>query len=412
MSPFRVWLSSVSAVLLMAGAFTAREATAQQSQAELLRAVCANDALLKDYLDKVAAERGKGERVIAAFEIDEECGVAGMSPTPRFDTADAGPDASHTAEGQDARYSPDGKTILSASTDGTLRIWDTETGKPLRKIDVPGASPEAKDAWKSGLRSAIFIGDGSKIAVSSGASPVHLMETATGKLIAEIPFKGDLPGSSWAPHLASSAKGLLLIAGMNDDAVAYDAAADAVRYKLGGHNRKEANAVAVSDAAGLVATGTRSDKKTISVRLWKLETGERSGGFTYAGTDTPSAMAFSRDGAQLAVAYGGTVVVYNLADNRITQTVVVHPLFIAFGIAFTADGKGLLTCRAHPVLWDIATGKMVRRFGPFNDLCHSIDVSPDGKYAVTTALGSDVRIWEIATGAFYRRLGKNAVGQQ
>ena len=118
-------------------------------------------------------------------------------------------------------------------------------------------------------------------------------------------------------------------------------------------------------------------------------------------------MAFSRDGAQLAVAFGGTVVVYDIADKRIVQKVLVHSLYDTFGVAFTADGKGLLTCRAHPVLWDIASGKIVRRFGPFNDLCHSIDVSPDGKYAVTSSSGSDVRIWDISTGAFYRRLGRN-----
>jgi len=118
-------------------------------------------------------------------------------------------------------------------------------------------------------------------------------------------------------------------------------------------------------------------------------------------------MAFSRDGTELAVAFGGTVVVYDLPNRRIVQKVVTHPLFNTFDVAFTADGKGLLTCRLYPVLWNIASGKIVRRFGPFTDLCYSVDVSPDGKYAVTTSLGSDVRIWDISTGAFVRRLGRN-----
>ena len=47
----------------------------------------------------------------------------------------------------------------------------------------------------------------------------------------------------------------------------------------------------------------------------------------------------------------------------------------------------------------------MRHFGPFRELCHSVDLSPDGRFAVTTSMGSDLRIWEIATGTFYRRLG-------
>jgi len=411
MSIFRVWFAVLVALFLILNAVPARQALAQQqSKADLLREVCKNGDLLKAYLDKVEASRGKHERAIVTFEIDEECAVVGMPAVPQNDTADTGPDASHTAETHDSHYSADGKTILSASKDGTLRLWNAQTGKPMRKIDVPGASPAAKDGWKFEVRGAIFVGDGSKIAATNGAAPVHLLESATGKLITDIPFPGGLGGQFYAPHVVATAKGLLFIAGQSTDVLAYDTNTKAVRYRLGGHEVRNANAVAVSEAAGLVATGTRSGGRhgqTMLVRFWKIETGEPSGEITYVGTDPPCAMAFSRDGKQLAVAYGGTVAVYDLASKRIVQTVVAHPLFNTFSVAFTADGKGLLTCRAYPVLWDIASGKAVRRFGPFTNLCYSIDVSPDGKYAVTTSISSDVRIWDISTGKFFRRLGQN-----
>jgi WD40 repeat protein len=343
-----------------------------------------------------------------AFELDEECAVLDMPAAPQHDTADADPNATHTDVVRDARYSKNGKTILSASQDGTLRLWNAETGKPFRKIDVPGASPTRKDAWKFKVRAAAFGGDGSKIAVSNGASPVHLIETATGKLIANIPFPTYLDET---PRAAATAKGLVFIAGKNESVVAYDTTTKCVRYRLNGHDSSEDNAVAVSEAAGLVATGTRLNEHTAAVRLWTLETGKRVGEFPYftgrRTASTPSAMAFSRDGARLAVAYGGTVVVYDLPSKRILQKVVTHTLYLTFDVAFTADGKALLTCRSYPVLWDIASGRILRRFGPLTGLCYSVDVSLDGKYAVTTSLGSDVRIWDISTGAFVRRLGRN-----
>jgi WD40 repeat protein len=412
MSIFRVWSIVLPAIILISSIFTPQPASAQyRSKGDLLRAVCKNTDLKNAYLDRVKASRGKQERTIVAFELDEECAVVGMPAEPRNATADADPNASHTAECHDARYSADGKTILSASKDGTLRLWNAQTGKSIRKIDVPGASPAAKDAWKFEIHGAGFVGDGSKIAVSNGGNPVHVLDTATGKLIADIPFPGGLGGAYWAPRVAATAKGLVLIAGQSADVFAYDTATNAVRYRLAGHDSREANAVAVSETASLVATGTKLNEHTAVVRLWKLETGERVGEFPYSTgrrtASAPSTMAFSRDGTRLAVAFGGTVVVYDLANKSIVQKVVTHPLYNTFSAAFTADGRGLLTCRLYPVLWDISSGKIVRRFGPFTDLCHSVDVSPDGKYAVTTSLGSDVRIWDISTGAFYRRLGRN-----
>jgi len=53
---------------------------------------------------------------------------------PLHAAADQSPEARHTDWGYDARFSPDGKRIISASFDGTVRVWDAETGTPVRRI--------------------------------------------------------------------------------------------------------------------------------------------------------------------------------------------------------------------------------------------------------------------------------------
>jgi WD40 repeat protein len=37
----------------------------------------------------------------------------------------------HTDTVENAAFSPDGKRIVSASDDGTLRLWDAATGHPI-----------------------------------------------------------------------------------------------------------------------------------------------------------------------------------------------------------------------------------------------------------------------------------------
>ena len=126
------------------------------------------------------------------------------------------------------------------------------------------------------------------------------------------------------------------------------------------------------------------------------------------GVGSANEMAFSRDGKQLVAAVNGQAYVYATATKQLISKVLVYPpSFDYVHVAFTADGKRLIAGRRHAQLWDIATGKRLHHFGPFVDLLHTVDVSPDGKYLVTSHIGSDARIWEIDTGTFFRRLGKN-----
>lgn len=355
--------------------------------------------------DKVRA--GMENYDLKIFEADyaSRCPRIDLPEKPVHESAETSREQSHTDWIYDAHYSADGKTILSASRDGSLGLWDAATGKMLRRIVMPAGT-----AQYSYVRSAVFVGDGKTIAGGKDTLPVQLYATDTGEAQGTVAF-AVAKDSFFPPRMAVTTTGLLLLAGDSDTVDAIDVATKAARYKLAGHG-KRATAVAVSESADLVATAaTGEDARgdipatARTVFLWKLGTGEKVDAFAIEGGADADRLKFSRDGASLAIVSGGTVRVYQIADKSLSQTIVVHPMFSVFDAAFTADGKQLMTCQSHPVLWDIATGKLVRHFGPFNDLCHSIDISPDGKYAVTTSMASDLKVWEIATGTFDRRLG-------
>ena len=75
-------------------------------------------------------------------------------------------------------------------------------------------------------------------------------------------------------------------------------------------------------------------------------------------------------------------------------------------VAYSPDGKTLASGSADKTmrLWDVATGKEIRRFQGHQGAVLSVAYSPDGK---TLASGSDdqtVRLWDVATGKEIRSL--------
>lgn len=350
------------------------------------------------------------DRRVLEWGLEFNCPRLELPTSPVHDAAETSRAASHTDWVYDAYYSADGRTILSTGKDDSLGLWDAETGKLIRRIAMPpGAAPGSRSSV-SYVRSAVFVGDGARIAATKDGYPVMLFETASGARVGDLPFTAPRTDSfSFPPRMATTKSGLLFLAGENDQVLAIDVAAASVRYRLPGHGER-AFAVAVSESADLVATAAKTrDAKAgpdaaQRIYLWRLGTGEKLSELTPQGRSDSDALTFSRDGSQLAVLIGGTVHVYAVKDLTLTRSIVVHP-FAGFDVAFTADGTGLVTCQSHPILWDLASGEVVRHFGPFNDLCHSVDVSPDGKFVVSTSMASDLKIWEIATGKFYRRLG-------
>jgi WD40 repeat protein len=74
----------------------------------------------------------------------------------------------HGAALCDAQFSPDGRRVVTASRDGTARVWDTQTGQPLSEPMKHGGS----------VLSAQFSPDGRRVLTASSDQTVRIWDIA------------------------------------------------------------------------------------------------------------------------------------------------------------------------------------------------------------------------------------------
>jgi WD40 repeat protein len=345
--------------------------------------------------------------------------------------------------------STDGNILATGSYHGTLRLWDTATGRLLRRMkwekreikgEIEGLvfSPDSRTLASRGLEVALWDpASGANIQTLSAAGSVDALAFAPdGKTVLTGSFLlNSKSGVDWNFQVWDLGSGKevrsfkdpqakkepsliqVLVSSPDGRFVALsdystreflllDAATGKVVRRFG--ERLGASCAAFSPDSKTLATGDLFHR----VRLWEVDTGREKLLFDEH-TSALNSVALSADAKTVATtSYDGAVRLWAFPSGKHIRSLRGHDGAV-LSAAFSPLGGLLATAGADGTvrLWDPETGRQVRKINSAHEdtqgkkgeaaMVRSLAFSPDGK-SLATGGADQVRLWETDTGKLLR----------
>jgi WD40 repeat protein len=307
-------------------------------------------------------------------------------------------------------WSPDGRTLASAgSYDATVRLWETSTGRPLRVL-------RGHPSWTVPVK---WSADGRAILAGGGESgPFTHWQAVSGQKRGTVELGKSVLSLSWHPEGKSAA-----------------VVAQAIALSIWDADKGKVLRTFGAAADGYVSVAWSPDGKTLAAGTSK-ETllYDEAGKVVQKLEGAGSSLAWSVDGKQLFVLLGPTIKVWGAAGKLLhtvptpganffsvspdssqcvtgdgtafsVHEVATGKVLRRFDIAGTVPpfwwpGRPLITGIGTPTLslWDQATGKLLRLLEGHGSSILSATYSPDGKTLATTSYDKTVKLWDTASG--------------
>jgi WD40 repeat protein len=298
----------------------------------------------------------------------------------------------HTSSIQRLAFAPDGKYLASGGDDATIRLWEVSTGTHLQALSCQ-SNPVYALAWSA---------DGNRLASGGFDGTISLWEmqgrqaaypgTATHILTGHR-------GPVWS--VAFSPDGRILASGSFDHTVKlWDMERLEGRKTLVGHTAP-VNAVAWSPDGSLLASGSRDQM----IWLWEVERSSYRMAL-HGHTAVVHALAFMPENRSLlSGSEDGTMRLWDVERGQCLRVIQGYAVTL-YNVAWNADGTQLASAGSDTLvtIWERDGKTAPRLLRGHNWIAYGVAWSSDGQLLASSGLDNTVQVWEATTNTEVRTL--------
>jgi WD40 repeat protein/serine/threonine protein kinase len=288
-----------------------------------------------------------------------------------------------------AGFSPDGKTAVLGAADGQVQLWDPATAQPIGEIL----------RHRGAVHAAIFSPDGKKVLTGGDDRTARLWDAATSKPVGQpLLHDGPVIRAAFAPDGAT----FLTVSGHPVQGPwkvqLWDVDGKQIAPAFPGEGVNGVVAFSPDLKRALTATKKRFLDTTSETQLWDAARGEPLGKPLPA-EGVVNAAAFSPDGQRVLTANLNTARLWNAGTGQPIGPPLVHSRSLA-PLTWAPDGRTVLTegSDGRARLWDAATGKPIGQELSGHLSIRARAFSPDSRFLATGGTDGTVRLWDVSTG--------------